>query len=792
MKSLYVTFFLCFIFCIFFSFINAQEQSSDIIDKYENYTSDAREVIYVHLNKSTYIKGESIGFTAYVLDKDKKKPSNLTTNLYITLEDEKGKLVSEKLLKVDNGVAENVIEMDSSFTFGHYTFKAYTNWMRNFNEKNYFIESLRIIDPEKEKSIVSEIVQNDIDAQFLPESGHILNGVINKIGVVLKDIKGYGIPFAEGVVTDQHNNLVTTFKVNKLGIGSFLLLASEKEQYTVKIKYLNKEHNFSIGQRVEKIGVSLSLANHKDKIIVALKTNPESISFVSGKNYSLSLHNGSDMQIFDILFENDLEYIKVFDPKTLSPGINILTLFNEDNIPILERIFFNFSKINIIESNHISLKKMKDSTRLKLNFRDIDPKEFNNISISILPRETQSYKRHYNLLSHTHLRPYLNGDIEASSYYFTNVTDRKMMDLDNLLITQGWSSYDWNTIFNYNNNLQFEFEQGIKLKANTNEDSSELESTYMVYDEVNNEPYFFEVKNTDVNHFYIDNLFPLESNSIYLSKFENKNVYPTKLYIQAIPSKIPSLSTSNNILRPKEYYRLESNLNSNQLSFDNIKNVQELDEVVLNAELTKDELRIKELKKKIRGDVDIIGDTEIKKHMYLSNYLVANGFYAEDLHQYGRLYVSNKKPGSNKPDPPPIVYFNGFRADSRDLYTLLLNDIDYIAIDRNSKGVRHLGVIRIISYQGSRKQDNRKKKQKFVFPLTFSPQKKFYVPKYRYYNDDFYIGFGTVDWKPQLSVDEEGYISFKIEQQEVPITLFVEGITNDGSFIFEEKTISLN
>lgn len=77
-------------------------------------------------------------------------------------------------------------------------------------------------------------------------------------------------------------------------------------------------------------------------------------------------------------------------------------------------------------------------------------------------------------------------------------------------------------------------------------------------------------------------------------------------------------------------------------------------------------------------------------------------------------------------------------------------------------------------------------------PLAFSPDKKYYTPKYRYYGDDFFKGYGIVDWKPGLTADNNGNVSITILQPEVPITLFIEGIANDGSFVFEEKSISLN
>ena len=67
-----------------------------------------------------------------------------------------------------------------------------------------------------------------------------------------------------------------------------------------------------------------------------------------------------------------------------------------------------------------------------------------------------------------------------------------------------------------------------------------------------------------------------------------------------------------------------------------------------------------------------------------------------------------------------------------------------------------------------------------------------YIPKYQSYYSDFYKGYGVVGWEPKIKVDENGYASFKIVKPRGTIKLFIEGIANDGAFIFEEKSIKLN
>lgn len=133
--------------------ISQEKKLENIITSFNEYSSLYREIAYCHLNKSTFIKGEMIGFSGYVLDKDLKVPSKSTKNLYCVITDARNKVIKSKLVRVNNGFTKNVFTVDSLFSSGHYTFTAYTNWMKNFDEPNAFVEEFVVIDTEEESSI---------------------------------------------------------------------------------------------------------------------------------------------------------------------------------------------------------------------------------------------------------------------------------------------------------------------------------------------------------------------------------------------------------------------------------------------------------------------------------------------------------------------------------------------------------------------------------------------------------------------------------------------------------------
>ncbi|WP_299363635.1 hypothetical protein, partial [Winogradskyella sp.] len=784
-----------FLLIFFFSSCIIYSQEKDIIANYKSYTEAPREVVYLHLNKSTYVKGEDIGFTAYVFNKQSKKPSLITTNLYVSLEDENNNIVEQALLKVEDGVASNVITIDSTYALGNYTIKAYTNWIRNFNGQGAFIEPIKIVEPNIKNDTNVTPANEKIDAQFLPEGGHLLHNVVNSVGVVLKDSNGLGIANATGKVMDKNNQLITEFKVNHLGIGRFLLMAESNNSYTIEINHDDKEHHMGLNQKVEPLGVTLSVVSHRNKAIVTLITNNESLAQIKDKPYALALHNGKEIDIIDVVFKDETTIIKMFDLNTLPAGINMFTLFNENKQPIVERLLFNYNGIQTIKPQKVVARQVQDSIEIELNINQIDPSLFNNISVSVLPQKTASYGHQHNIISHTYLKPYVKGPIEQAKYYFTDINEEKKMELDNLLITQGWSSYDWNNIFNNPNTYPHPFERGITVKANfpSKDLSKDGKPNYLMY-YINDDSNFMvsESELGQTSHL-LESLFPKEDNTLNISKVSNDNKLDVpSYYLQFFPRVIPKLNTNDIGMQVVDVITEEKidNFLGGNLIVKSSKNIQLLDEVVLKGKIDRKLERQNALRARSFGRVFVVDEQMDNSHTFLSTFLESRGMIVDE--EKG-TFTASFPTGVN--GPANMFFDDALLIDTGILVRYFLFNIDYIEINRwgLGDGMRSPnGFVKIYSKDLSHPRFQKETSKEYKFPLTFSKKKKFYAPKYRYYGDDFYKQYGTIDWKPNLSLDVSGKIKFNIPEQDVPISLFIEGIANDGAFVFEEKSISLN
>ena len=134
----------------------------------------------------------------------------------------------------------------------------------------------------------------------------------------------------------------------------------------------------------------LSVKRLKSKLFASVVTNKETLDQLKNNRYTLMLHNGKDYEIMDIYFNDKTVINKVIEFANIPSGTNILTLFDEDEKPVAERLFFNYEGIKIVDSNKVSATKNADSITINLNFRGVSSELYNNVSVSVLPQDTRS------------------------------------------------------------------------------------------------------------------------------------------------------------------------------------------------------------------------------------------------------------------------------------------------------------------------------------------------------------------------------------------------------------------
>jgi hypothetical protein len=798
---------------LFFSlhFLNAQSLRENLQEDINDYRSIRKEVAYLHLNKSILLQGEQLGFSGYIVNKMDLTPSDSTANLYVQIRNSKDEIILEELKRVENGVTTGVINIDKEFLPGEYTITAFTNWMRNFEEQNYFSEKIKILATNLDNTSSSNEAPEVIDAQFLPESGHLLNGIMNNVGVIVKDAHGHGLSNAKIVIKNSGDQMIGNLSLNENGIGKFAFIPKLDESYNAEISYGGKNFPVDMALQIEEEGIILSANQRNDILDLLVQTVPHHLENLKNRTFVLLVQGRKTLEAHTFEFENRNIIPFQLDMVKLDPGVNIVTIFDENRRPVAERLFFNYIDLPVEDVRQAGVTSQNDSLRVDLSFEETATR---TLSVSVLPKNTVSYNRHHNIISYNLLQPYLKGVVENADRYFEDVDERKKYDLDNLLLTQGWSSYDWGNIFRNGISLDHRFEKGFEIKAKIN--SGRLANNdlrFLVHATSNNPILFVDVpKNSD--EFIIDGVFPAEGEKIAVSRLlKNDVLVPAKISAQTFPNQIPDfLPNSNSMIQRTQVTEGKRGFFTSTFADDFLDGTEDLGEVMVTSIVDKVKERERNLNNNTFGSVSIITGRDIEIFLTLADYLRARNFtVTEDQGSFSvssmYLEAANSRPGrsseSDIEEEPRVIdnplggiliYLDDMlMIDQSMFYRYPLSNIDYIEINKTGMGAGFMGnkgFIKIYSSFTSKLGDYRKSEriQEIDIPLAYARRKVFYTPKYENNHDNFFQQYGVIDWKSNLYVENGEDLSFMIKKPEVDYMLIIEGLTTDGRLIHEVKT----
>jgi len=763
-----------FLFLSILTIVGFGQEKKSLDSSYINYFKLTREIPYLHLNKTSFIKGEEIWFQAYILNQKTKKLHTQTTNLNLVIYNEKGVYKQSKLFFVENGIATGNIKIDSTFTDKIYYVKVSTNWMRNFEEDEPFIQKIQIISNKKSSDNIVESDSN-YDLQLLPEGGHLVESTNAVVGIIIKNKENKGVQIKYGVLLDDKNKVIKKLSTNQFGLGKVSFYYKPNTNYKVKITTQDDEDIIKNVEPAKKTGFTLNVENPNSTFIkLNIETNTATLQNTLNKKYYIYIHNKASLLKVSFVLNDIIKlYNFTLSVKKLPKGINIITVVNENNKPISERIFFNYDKKLLSKTNYEIIGKSKDSLTLQLSKTN---NQVQYLSTTFLPKGTKSYSLKNTMYSKFLLKPFIKGDIENSSYYFKNTNRKKLANLDLLLLTQGWSKYNWYNIFNVTPKIKFEFEKGITIKGGINSTVKDSTNIFLLSPQNN----LFTSTQIVKNKFSFKNIFLTDSSDVgfIISSGKGKFIKP-KIYSNFYPK-----LDKNNIQISKNYDYIKVPVNINNF----ISNRILLDEVVIKAKLKK-----KRSPTRLYGSATSynIIDGDFFKSENILSFLNMKGFLITRLNNEISIQTQRGATGFYGGRSPVEVFLDDVQIvdQYQNNITMISNfevgDFEEILISKSFNG-------QIFLYTNK----NIVKKtyspfNKVINPIGFAKEKSYYKPNYYSTTDAVFKNYGAIFWKPNIKLDKDNY-TFKIPHlNQEYIKMYIEGIANDGSIIYEEKTITV-
>ncbi len=783
---------------------------SDVISRLKAFLAlQKSERAYLHFDKPYYEAGDTIYFKAYITQGDRHQPSQLSGVLHVDLINTENRIAQSIQLHNEDGTCYGDFALPDSLLAGVYRVRAYTQWMRNSGEKDFFEKLINVGSVIKAHPLASiskqaKVIRQTNDLQFFPEAGSLVTGINTKIAFKAIGTNGLAIN-VKGVILDNNNKECGSFSSTHLGMGSFFLNAAENTTYNAKVTFADGSQTTIDLPKPSASGISLTVNTDSiAKTLIAVKANTAYYKLNQNKDFLLIIYSGGKVISAPFKLENP-EITLTISKEQLHTGVATVTLFSADGDPLCERLMFvqgNDGLVLQINSDKTVYRK-REKVNLQLNATNKTVSDTSgDFSISVIDesRVPSDELNERNILTDLLLTSEVKGFVEQPNYYFIDTIKNARSNLDVLMLTQGYRSFDWKEALDTSKaSIVYQPEKGLQINGQI----TALKGTPLSNETVNLIPSqggplltstsddkgFFHFSNlifTDTLHFVLSIANAKQKNSTTIKYMPVINEPAVTLYQPA--------SSQLGIDKNMQVYMDSSKKYHNRLARYTEENATVLTEVKIKDTKPADPYRTQNLAGAGNADQVLNSDALEKVQGTLVTRLNGrlNGVGFADGVPYLQAPVIRSQ-SSTTVNAPMLVIVDGTEVNPGGaLYDL--NQIDASLVETvevlkyagtSLYGVEGANGVLIIT--------TRQEKGSFsniaavgvlpIAPMGFYQARTFYSPKYDYNNTMQPDGRSTIYWNPEIKPGKDGNASCSYYNADGTGTykVVIEGIDSDGN-----------
>lgn len=305
--------------------------------------------------------------------------------------------------------------------------------------------------PGKEKivkTIPVKAVSDAVSVQLFPESGNLVEDLPSRVGIKAVNSSGLG-ENVSGVIADNDGAEVLTFKTTHLGMGSFVLNPQPGKTYTAKIKLKDGTVQNVPLPKALTTGYVMTVNNtDSNKVNVKLLISEPLLN--KGEMKLVIQHNNAVSTVLKVATIKQVSMLAL-NKKDLPSGILHFTLFTPDNIPVGERLIFINNSADQMDAELLNLKKtygIRENVPLEISAKDEGKPTIGSFSVAVTNASiiAPDADNESNIFTSLLLSSDLKGYIEKPNQYFRDNSKQTRENLDQLMLTQGWSRLLWKDV----------------------------------------------------------------------------------------------------------------------------------------------------------------------------------------------------------------------------------------------------------------------------------------------------------------------------------------------------------
>jgi hypothetical protein len=402
-----------------------------------------QEKLFVHIDRSFYLAGETIWFSLYDLDARTNRPDSFSNIVYIEVLDPDNSAVLQTKVGMKGGRGDGSFSIPLSVPSGKFVFRAYTNWMKNFGPDFYYMQTLTILNTLNDSPADTAPSPPPADTgragiRFFPEGGNLVNGLSSLIAVETVDRQGKGVP-CDGVIIDQRRDTVTRFHSGPAGIGRFNFTPAAGNSYVAIASVDNRTVTRPLPAGYDR-GYVMHLEDDGGSRIHITISSAGAVQSPVLYFFAHTRGGISTVQMNKLIDGRTGFYL---DKDSLGNGISHLTLFNGDRLPVCERLYFKHPSQHL----HIGIASLASdySTRSPVSIGlsaadDAGNPLPANLSMSVFRLDSFQSVPASNFPDWL----LLTSDLPATSSWLPATASDTI--LDDLMLTKGWSRFRWEDI----------------------------------------------------------------------------------------------------------------------------------------------------------------------------------------------------------------------------------------------------------------------------------------------------------------------------------------------------------
>ncbi|MFD2598526.1 carboxypeptidase regulatory-like domain-containing protein [Sphingobacterium corticis] len=312
----------------------------------------------------------------------------------------------------------------------------------------------------------------DVDVQFFPEGGDLISGLAKNVAFKALSNDGKGAK-VKGKVIDGKKNEVASFADLGMGMGYFSFIPQSGESYKAIVTFDNgQEKTYDLPAVVDEAVNLVSLPADDTHMQLGIVTSDNHYKKLENSAfYVFGQSNGHLVYAAQIAMKNSSVLVKV--PRENMPnGVVQFTLFTTDGTPVSERLVFCNSTtedlLDIAVSSDKDSYRSKDPVKLKVALKNGTDSVASSYSVTVVDETKVPYDddQELGILSNLLLTSDLQGFVEKPNYYFNPKHENRAEALEALLMTQGFSRFDYKKLLKAEYpQVMFMPEQGISVSG---------------------------------------------------------------------------------------------------------------------------------------------------------------------------------------------------------------------------------------------------------------------------------------------------------------------------------------